>query len=291
METLGSVRIGLIGAGRLAWSLGPALVRAGCTVTAVSGRDPRASATLAETIGKGSRSYAMPRDVLDAAELVFLTVPDGMIRPVSDSLPWLPHHRAVHCSGALPLDALSAATSAGAEVGTFHPIQTFPARRREPDRFTGIYCGFEGSGMLGNLLEGIALALGSRPLPLAGVNRALYHAAAVFVSNDLVALMSAASRTWALAGLPGDIARQALSPLLTATAANVAGLDLTAALTGPIARGDVGTVRAHLEALSSAPALRDLYRRLGAELLLVAKHEDPVIRLQLEGLLRDPGSD
>jgi len=292
METTGTVRVGLIGAGRLAWSLGPALAGAGYTVTAVGGRDSQAGAALAAALGPAARPFTAPNDVLDAAELVFLTLPDAMVRPVAESLRWQSRHLAVHCSGALSLDALSSAADAGAETGTFHPIQSFPLRRAEPERFNNIYCGIEGTGPLANLLERIALALGSHPLSLAGVNRPLYHAAAVFASNNVIALMSAASRTWAMAGLPEAVAREALSPLLTATAANVASLDLASALTGPVPRGDVGTIRAHLDALAAAPELRDLYRRLGTELLrITTQPADPATRLELIRLLGEPGDN
>jgi predicted short-subunit dehydrogenase-like oxidoreductase (DUF2520 family) len=83
----------------------------------------------------------------------------------------------------------------------------------------------------------------------------------------VVALAAAAERTWALAGLPPATAHAALSPLLLGAASNVAALGTVTALTGPVARGDVATVERHLRALAADPALLDLYRRLGAELL------------------------
>jgi predicted short-subunit dehydrogenase-like oxidoreductase (DUF2520 family) len=287
VEIADAGRIGFVGPGRLAWSLAPALVRAGYAVTAVAGRDPASAAALANALGPGTRPFAAPQDVLEAAELVFLTVPDAMLGPLAGSLSWTPRHSAVHCSGALPLDALSAAAAVGAETGTLHPLQSFPSRLAEPNRFQHIYCGIEGTGALVARLDRIARSLGSRTLSLAGVNRALYHAAAVFASNDVVALMSAASRTWAIAGLPEAVAREALSPLLSATAANIASLDLTSALTGPVARGDTGTISAHLDALSATPELRDLYRRLASELLLVATQHDLSIKQELARLLSE----
>jgi predicted short-subunit dehydrogenase-like oxidoreductase (DUF2520 family) len=99
--------------------------------------------------------------------------------------------------------------------------------------------------------------------------------AAVFASNYVVALASAAARSWALAGLPRESARPALGPLLAAVAANVTAFDLAQALTGPVARGDVGTIRAHLAALSGEPSLRDLYRDLALELTHFVAEQDP----------------
>jgi predicted short-subunit dehydrogenase-like oxidoreductase (DUF2520 family) len=138
---------------------------------------------------------------------------------------------------------------------------------------------------LGGLLEGIVAAVGARSFRLEGVDRARYHAAAVFVSNHVIALASAATRAWANAGLPAELAREALSPLLLAAAGNVSRSELAAALTGPIARGDVGTIEAHLRALAADPALARLYRELSSELLrLPLGHDDPVAR-QLRELL------
>ena len=170
--------------------------------------------------------------------------------------------------------------------------------RAQPERFRGIACGVEGAEPLGGLLERLAGDLGARPFRLDGVDRAAYHAAAVFASNDVVALVSAAQRAWTLAGLPAATARAALAPLLVAAAENVAqleaGAELGAALTGPLARGDVASVEAHLAALSAAPDLRELYRLLARQLLAVAPHLDADARRELERSLaapQAPGTD
>ena len=279
--------IGVIGSGRVAWSLAPALARAGYRVAAVGARDAAAAEALAAATGPDARATS-PEGVLDAAEVIFLAVPDGAITPLAAALPWRAHHAAVHCSGALGLDALAPVVAAGGGAGCLHPLQSFPERRADPDRFRGITCGVEGTGALGALLAAIAGDLGARVVRLEGVDRAAYHAAAVFASNDVVALMSAARRTWALAGLPPEAAREALAPLLGAVAENLRRLDPEAALTGPVARGDLATVEAHLAALASVPDLRALYRALAGELLRVAPGLDPATAEALRGRLEGP---
>ena len=261
--------IAVIGAGRVAWSLAPALARAGYRVGAVAARDADAADALAAATGPDTRATS-PDGALDAAEVIFLAVPDGAIAALATTLPWRAHHAAVHCSGALGLEVLAPVVAAGGRAGCLHPLQSFPERRADPDRFRGVTCGVEGAGPLGALLAAIAGDLGARVVRLEGVDRAAYHAAAVFASNDVVALMSAAHRTWALAGLPPEAARGALAPLLGAVAENLRRLDPEAALTGPVARGDLVTIEAHLAALASAPDLQALYRALGAELLRIA---------------------
>jgi predicted short-subunit dehydrogenase-like oxidoreductase (DUF2520 family) len=124
----------------------------------------------------------------------------------------------------------------------------------------------------------MVMKMGATPISLAGVDRSLYHVAAVFASNYAVAIMAAAEKAWTAAGLSARTARPALSPLLTAVAANIARMDLTDALTGPVARGDAETVERHLLALMADPALLDLYRRLADELLAVAPGSADAIR-------------
>lgn len=266
--------IGVVGSGRLGTSLVAALAGGGYHVAAVASRD-RVSAT--RIAGLAGTVVDAAQGVVDRSDVVFLTVSDGAIAAQCDALRWRAGQSVVHCSGARGLDVLASARAAGAHVGCLHPLQSFPTREPEPWRFTGIACGVEGDGVLHAKLEGIARRLGATPFSLAGVDRARYHAAAVLASNDVVALMSAATRAWALSGLPAAQARPALAPLLLAAAANVAALPLVEALTGPVARGDVATVSAHLAALEGAPELRALYAALAAELLrLDLGHSDAV---------------
>lgn len=274
--------IGIIGGGRLGSSLAAALAGCGCRVSAVASRDRPAAARAAAASGAAILSA---QAVVDRCDVVFLTVPDRAVADVCAALRWRAGQAAVHCSGALGLEVLAGARAAGALAGCLHPLQSFPAREPEPWRFTGITCGIEGDGTLRGTLERIARALGATVVSLAGVPRARYHAAAVLASNDVVALMGAATRTWVLAGLPAERARAALAPLLVAAAANVAALPLTEALTGPVARGDVATVAAHLAALDGAPELRALYRALAAELLQLDLGHSATVQEQLRALL------
>lgn len=274
--------IGFIGAGRLAASLSAALRAAGFSVRAVASQDRASARTLATAIGV---TEAAPQRVVDSCDLVFLTVPDAVIAPLTALLPWRRGQSVVHCSGALGLSALEPATKRGALAGCLHPLQSFPSRSPEPARFQHIYCGVEAPEPLGNYLESLVSAVGASPFRLEGVDRRLYHAAAVFMSNHVVALASAATRLWELAGLPQSAAREALSPLLLAAAANVTALPLNKALTGPVARGDLATIEGHLRALEATTDLRELYRALSAELLELNLNQPPAVARQLAELL------
>lgn len=279
--------IGVIGAGRLGASLAAALLRAGYDVRAVASARPESAAALVRALGDAEIEVAEPQAVAARCELVFLTIPDGSIESTAAALDWRPGQAVVYCSGALGLEVLTRAVAAGALTGCLHPLQSFPSREPAPALFEGIVCGVEGAEPLDGELEAIVGDLGARVVRLEGVDRARYHAAAVFASNYVVALASAAGRAWSLAGLPPDSARLALAPLLGAAAANVGVLELAEALTGPVARGDVETVARHEAALAVDASLLALYRALGAELLRLPLPHSPVVRERLRELITD----
>lgn len=282
-----TARIGFIGAGRLAGSLAVGLCAAGYRVTAVASAGDEAARRLASVIGAGV-SASTPHEVTKGCDLVFLTVPDSAIAAVAASVQWRAGQGVVHCSGALGIAALSAAATAGAMTGCFHPLQSFPSRDGDARRFHGVTCGVEAAGSLSAVLERMAVDLGGHAVRLEGIDRAKYHAAAVFASNYVVSLMAAAARSWEQAGLPPDTARSALTPLLLGASQNVAARDLSEALTGPIARGDTETVERHLAALTE-PDLGELYRRLGAVLLTLDLGHSPETASRLRAILSEEG--
>lgn len=273
-----SASIGIIGAGRVAGALADALLKSGRPLDAVASRTMERAEALASHLP--FVAAVAVEELVASNDLVFLAVPDDEIEGLAAALAWRPGQAVVHLSGGRGLDVLAAVTSAGGVTGCLHPLQTFPGGEepaRARTRFEGIACGVEGAAPLDALLEAIVDDLGARSFRLEGVDRAAYHAAAVFVSNDLVAAMAAATRAWALAGLDAVDARGALSPLLQASAAAIAERPLPEALTGPVARGDLDTVRRHLESLAAEPALRALYQQLASELLrLDLGHSDDV---------------
>lgn len=260
-----TARIGVIGAGRLGSCLALALARSGQPVSAIASPQHAHAAELAARVG--GVAVLDPEQVVRECELVLLTVPDAQIAVLAARLPWNAGQAVVHCSGAVDLSALDAVREAGGLRGCWHPLQSFPERFGEPERFAGIACGVEADAELGARLEAYCHTLGAAVFRLEGVDRAAYHAAAVFASNYLVALHVAAEEAWASAGLSRQLARAALAPLTLGAAQQIARLPLEAALTGPLARGDRDTIAAHLSALSPQPALRDLYLRL-AQLLI-----------------------
>lgn len=283
-------RVGLIGAGRLGAALATALGACGYRVDIVASRRVAAASALAERLGPHVRA-APPSTVAVESDLVILAVPDAAIEDLASTLTWSVGQAVVHCSGALGLDVLGPVAAAGGLAGCLHPLQSFAGAQGAIERFRGVTCGVEASEPLGGWLEAMVLDLGAHPLRLEGINRALYHAAAVLASNDVVALVAAATRVWRAAGLPEKSARGALAPLLLGAAENIEAHPLERALTGPVARGDVATVARHLEALATTPDVAALYRALGRELLRLPLALAPAARVGLEALLGEPAKD
>jgi len=271
MSSSKSPKLGFIGPGTVGTALAVGLSNAGYDVVVVHGRTPerlaRAVERLENTVAAGS-----PQAVVDAADLVFLTVPDGAIRPVAECLANLAGKAIVHCSGADSLDALEAPDSKGASVGCFHPLQTFANVEQALRNLPGSTFAVEAStAVLEKTLSDMARALGGTPLLLRG-KKALYHASAVIACNYLVTLLDAAAGLWTTLGLTKEEGLRALLPLVRGTVENLEAIGLPNALTGPIARGDVGTVERHLSALREvAPNLIPLYKELARGTIPIAQ--------------------
>jgi len=264
-------RLGFIGAGVVGTALAGGLSDAGYPVVALYSRTKRHAADLARRI-EGLAIADDPQGVVDLADIVVLTVPDDAIEEVAGSLLWSKGKSAVHCSGSRSLDPLQAASAAGAAVGVLHPLQAFATAEQARRNLRGSAFAIEASdGALQGRLEGIARSLGGRPFRLSGDKKVLYHAAATIASNYFVTLIDLASGLWEKFGLTKEDGFSALLPLIKGTVENLEAVGLPDALTGPIARGDVDTVKRHLQALGDvAPELASVYKGLGRSTIPIA---------------------
>ena len=198
----------------------------------------------------------------------------------------------VHCSGADSLDILDPAAEAGARVGAFHPLQTFASITHALENIPGSTFALEAEEPLLSTLKEMAIALNGRWIELKPGDKVIYHTAAVFACNYLVTLVKLATDLWQTFDVPPAEATQALLPLLRGTINNLDNVGLPNCLTGPIARGDLGTIRKHLAALEArAPALLPAYRELGRQTIPIALAKgkiDEQVAKELRELLGEP---
>lgn len=255
--------LSFIGAGTLGTALAKACASAGYRVLSIHSHSFEDAARLANAQPQ-AEAVLNPSDVT-RADIVFLTVPDDAIAVVCESIAWPASSSVVHCSGALSLDVLNSAAQTGAATGSLHPLQTFAAGADGAGRLSSISYALEASSNeLRDALQDLVEALGGRPQWIASADKPLYHASAAMASNYLVALLGDASKLWESFGMSRDNGLQSLLPLVRGTIDNLQGIGFPDALTGPIARGDVDTVRIHLDALTtSQPDIIASYAAMG----------------------------
>lgn len=251
--------IGIVGAGAVGTALGVALSRAGWPIHAVASRDP-ARRERFRSLVEVTRVFADPEPILDEVELILLSVPDDAIPKVAGQLRLYSGQALVHTSGALGAEVLAPAMAAGTQVGAFHPLVAFADTERAVAALHGATVAIEGDDQLAALLATMAEAIGARPVRLAPGTKAAYHAAAVLAAGGFVALLDAIAELGRVAGLDEAGSLAIYGPLIEGTLGNARALGIQAALTGPMTRGDVGTLRSHLVALRAhAPDVLPMY--------------------------------
>lgn len=282
---LSGLRIGLVGAGRVARALVIALERAGLPVVAVGSRQP-------ERLSPSRYPQpCTPQQAVDQADLVLLTVADDAIAPVTAALRWRAGQAVVHCSGATEVAALDAAAQAGAHTGGFHPLQIFSDPEQAAQRLAGSTAAIEAGPALLPTLQALAAALGMPATVLPPGMRVRYHVAAGYAASFLLPVLQEAVALWASFGVDEADALQALLPLARGTLDAAQTRGLAGAVSGPIARGDLGTVQRHLGALETlGPSRTAFYRFLAVSQPALAQQAgrlDEDLRKRLEFLLRD----
>jgi predicted short-subunit dehydrogenase-like oxidoreductase (DUF2520 family) len=267
-------RISLVGAGRVGGALAVRLDRAGYRILTIVSRrlsGARRVARLARAAGATRSLRRLPGD----AGAIVVAVPDGAVRSVATSLSergdWT-GRVVLHTCGSLGPEALAPLAGRGAATGGLHPLQTFPGGADDPPALRGVHAAVDGDPAAVRLARRMARDLGMVPVRPDPARRAGYHLAAALASNHVVALMDFAVGALEEAGLDRRQALAALLPLLRGTVEGLEREGLPGALTGPVARGDRGTVAAHLDALEAMdPDLGRLYRALSRRALALAE--------------------
>jgi len=264
------LKVGFIGAGTVGTAMAVRLQQRGYPVVAAASRT-FASAQKLAAVTPGCVAYSELQEVADRADLVFITTPDGAISQVARRLVWHSGQFVLHCSGADSLEPLQPALEFGASIGGFHPLQTFASAAVAIDNLPGSTFALEADEPLVPVLKKIAGDLQGNWVVLKAGEKVLYHAAAVMASNYFVTLVKLAADLWQDFGATPEEAVKALMPLLKGTLNNISNVGLPNCLTGPIARGDLGTIQKHLAAMEkTSPELLSAYREMGTHTIPIA---------------------
>lgn len=258
--------LSIIGAGKVGKTIGKLLAAKGSMrLQDVVCRTEASALSAVAFMGGGSAV----RDLADLrpADIYLIATPDDRIEAACQSLAEqgiLSSESIVfHCSGALPSTVLHAARDRGAAIASIHPVRSFAAPDLVAQQFDGTWCGVEGDRMALDILIAAMEAIGARTVRLDTDAKIHYHAGAVFACNYLVTLLDVATQSYARAGIPRDIALQMIEPLVRETVDNVFRMEPEAALTGPVARGDMATAYRQRQAIVSVDAAHgELYAQL-----------------------------
>lgn len=303
---LTSLSFAVIGAGRLGTSFALALTKHGARLVGFITRSVRSRAQAEAVLGHYA-CLTLQELVQSNPQLYLLTVPDQALVEVSGQLGRLLRATrepekcppfVAHTSGATSVDVLLPCAEAGAHTLVLHPLQTFADPLVGAERFAGTAVAVtskENSPESQAARFGFALAQGldARPFFLPDERRVLYHAAATLASNYFVTIEYHAEQLFKQVGLPEEEVLSLFLPLVRSTLENVSARGAVQALTGPLSRGDVETVRTHLSTLEAeAPQTALLYKALGLatlDILGLRGEVDKETITTLAGILGQPG--
>lgn len=260
--------ITIVGAGNLASALAPALVAAGYRIDRVLSRERSASRRRAQALARrvGGKAAALSTPL--SAGILWLCVSDDAIRPCAHELSREGKWRGkvvLHSSGALSSDELAPLRRRGASVASLHPMMTFVSGVRVS--MSEVPFAVEGDPAAVAVGRRIVRDLKARAFTIAKRNKPLYHAFGSFSSPMVVATLAMAERIAAAAGVPARMRREVMLPIVRKTFSNYLEASADKAFSGPIARGDVNTIRRHLRALRRVRGAREIYVALAQSAL------------------------
>lgn len=276
--------VAIIGAGRMGQGLALALLRGGCRV-GIHARTRR------DIVAGPEAFFGDPAGATAGRDVVILAVPDDAVTDTAADLKAGAavgrEQVALHLSGRRDSSALRALAGMARGTGSFWPIQTVPEPGIAPERFAGAYAGLEGDPAAIEMGERLARALGMTPVVIPAGGKVRAHAGAVLAGNYPIVLLALAEQLAEEAGIAPALAHEVYLPLLRTAVENAASLGTGPALTGPLRRGDIDTIRAHLRTLGAGA--RRAYRALGLQTLdlLKAAGTSPANASALRKLLRE----
>lgn len=268
------MNIGFIGAGKVGTSFGRYLKINGFNVIGYYSKTYE-SAIKAANFTK-TKAFKKLHDFTENSEIIFITTNDDNIKSVCDKLVQgkliCDKHIIVHMSGASSSLILLEAQKLGAHVYSMHPIQSFADVNKAVKDLKNTFFSIEGDEENIHILEDMLKKLGNRYFRLKPEDKSLYHASACIISNYLVTLINIGLETFEKFGVGKEDAFKAIYPLINSTINNIGNLGPEKALTGPIARGDINTIKNHLDSISKlSNDLFNFYSCLGLKTVDLAE--------------------
>lgn len=265
-KEMSSETIAILGIGKVGTAIGFLLRSAGYTISAIAGRSPASiNQGMAYTGGKPYTDFS---EAASHADCIFITTSDDAIASVCEKITRggsiKPGKKVIHMSGVGGLTLLEEARRSGAHIASIHPLQSFADVEGAIKNIPGSTFGITSDDEIKPWSVQVVKDLGGNPFFISDTDKPLYHAAACIASNYLTTLIHMVQAIYQSLGLDREDAMHAFWPLVKGTVRNIEVKGTVHALTGPIARGDMGTLKKHIEALhNKVPAFLRAYRVLG----------------------------
>lgn len=263
------MKIGFIGAGKVGFTLGKYFTDNKINVTGYFSKNSDSARKAAEFTN--TNYFNSLEDVIKSNDIIFITTPDGVIKEIWNFIKKLAINKKIicHCSGSLSSNIFSNIEQVGAYGYSIHPMYAFSDKYNSHINFKEATITIEGSEKYTDFLSNLFKKLGNNIKIISRENKSIYHAASVVVSNHVVGLVQFGVNLLENCGFTSEEALKALFPLINNNIINIGRSGVVNSLTGPVERGDVETVKKHLESLNKED--RELYRLLTKKVLEIAK--------------------
>lgn len=267
------MKVGFIGAGNVGSCLGQYFVHNNITVTGYYSRTKASAQEAASRIN--GQVFSSIDNLLTSSDVLFLTVPDGAIEAVWEQVRTrdIKGKFICHCSGSYSSTILSGSEDAGAYGYSIHPMFPFNRKTITYEDIHQAVFSVEGNAFHKETLLDLLTPCGNKFISIHSEDKTKYHAAAVFASNLMVGLMEESIQLLEECGFTRDDAYDALKPLATTNLDNIFKVGTKEALTGPVDRNDIDTVKNHLDVLEGRP--RKVYQALTDEIIDIAANKHP----------------
>lgn len=268
------ITINIIGCGKLGRTIAKLFVNKGnVRILGIVNSSLDSAKTAASYIGQGDAFSSISE--LPAADVYLISTNDGIIEKSCQNL--IDIHKlkkdavVMHCSGSLSSQVLHSAKLAGYRIASVHPVKSFANPDVCINSFDGTFCAFEGDEESLPLLKSLFEGIGGKLIRIDSDNKNQYHAAMVMANNYTVTLHYYATQNLMAAGIDATTAKLLISNMMTDAFNNLKTLEHSKALTGPIQRGDVATVKNHMLAIKDDCSL-NIYSSLGLGTLPLTTH-------------------